>query len=278
MLDQLKTGRQCSCHFRWLINFRTRRMVRRAGFGPLACAWLLATSLPSISRSLACTYLTPERSSKMSPSDSSPAGFGMAVFFRVACVAALTPTTHAVIPQHNVNNRRESAFASPPGSLRTASIAQRGWCYTGRRSSTTPAAAGVRPHPTRPLSRRGRHGHTCSHHNNGGAIMLTATSSDRADTAAQQTTATTATVTSVDSPAAAVLAAHGMRKGDWEALIRAGEVMSLKEGELLMSQGDSYDEPGDRLIYLTVSGGFGLEIQGKPAARIQVGDFVGEGV
>lgn len=90
-------------------------------------------------------------------------------------------------------------------------------------------------------------------------------------------TASIARSTAWDSPAAAVLAAHGMLEDDWEALIRVGEVISLVEGQLLMSQGDSYDEPGDREVYLTVSGEFRLEVRGKPVARLQVGDFVGEG-
>ena len=226
-------------------------------------------------RDLDCVLDAREHSSKMTPSDNSPTGFGMAVILRVACIAALTPTSNALLPQNNVNSCRESAFASPPGSLRIISVARRGSCYTSRRTPTTPTAPRVRPYSTRSSSRRHRHGHSCSDRYRGGTSMIAATtSSDEAPAGAQQTTAT---ATSIDSPAAAVLAAHGMRRGDWEAFIRAGEVEFLKEGELLISQGDSYDEPGDRKVYLIVSGVLRLEVRGKPVARLQVGDFVGEG-
>lgn len=246
----------------WISDYSNSPQLQRRRGAPC-----LLPGASHISRPRVHVLDAGERSSKMSPSDSSPTGFGMAVFLRVACVVALTPTTHAVYPQNNVNTRRESAFtSSPPGSLRALSIAKRGWCHTSRTSSTTPTAAGVRPHATRPLSRRHSHGRACSYHNGGGAVMMSAT------------TSASATATSVDSPAAAVLATHGMRRGDWEALVRAGEVVTLKEGALLMSQGESYDEPEDRKVYLIVSGGFRLEVRGKAVARVQVGDFVGEGV
>lgn len=82
----------------------------------------------------------------------------------------------------------------------------------------------------------------------------------------------------VDSPAAAGLVAQGIESPEWESLLRAGEVLSLKEGELLMSEGDSYDNPGDREVYLMLSGVCRLAVQESPVAMISAGDFVGEGL
>lgn len=81
----------------------------------------------------------------------------------------------------------------------------------------------------------------------------------------------------LDSPAGAGLAREGITPQEWTALLEAGEVASLKQGQLLMSQGDIYQQPGDREVYLLLSGECRIEVQGKPVGRIATGDFVGEG-
>lgn len=81
----------------------------------------------------------------------------------------------------------------------------------------------------------------------------------------------------LDSPAGAGLAAEGITPQEWKALLEAGEVASLRQGQLLMSQGDIYQQPGDREVYLLLSGECRIEVQGKPVGRIAAGDFVGEG-
>lgn len=81
----------------------------------------------------------------------------------------------------------------------------------------------------------------------------------------------------LDSPAGAGLAKEGITEREWEALLKVGEVVSLKGSELLISQGDTYDEPGDRQLYLLLDGECRIEVKGKPVASIAPGDFVGEG-
>ncbi|CAN0169411.1 unnamed protein product, partial [Ectocarpus fasciculatus] len=80
----------------------------------------------------------------------------------------------------------------------------------------------------------------------------------------------------LDSPAGAGLAKQGITEREWKALLKVGEVVSLKGSELLISQGDTYDEPGDRQLYLLLEGECRIEVKGKPVAFIAPGDFVGE--
>ncbi|CAM9677289.1 unnamed protein product [Ectocarpus sp. 12 AP-2014] len=80
----------------------------------------------------------------------------------------------------------------------------------------------------------------------------------------------------LDSPAGAGLAKEGISEREWAALLKVGEVVSLKGSELLISQGDTYDEPGDRQLYLLLEGECRIEVKGKPVASIAPGDFVGE--
>lgn len=82
----------------------------------------------------------------------------------------------------------------------------------------------------------------------------------------------------LNSPAGAALAAEGINQKEWEALLEAGEVASLGKAQLLISQGDTYDHPGDRELYLLLRGELQIEVQGKPVGRIGTGDFVGEGM
>lgn len=81
----------------------------------------------------------------------------------------------------------------------------------------------------------------------------------------------------VDSAAASKLVKHGITKQGWEALLSLGEESTLREGELLMVQGDQPKNVEDREVYLLLSGECRLEVRGSEVARLLPGDFVGEG-
>lgn len=100
-------------------------------------------------------------------------------------------------------------------------------------------------------------------------------------TDATTTTTTFAAPTSIafplDSPAAGTLVEQGIRREGWEALLAVGELLDFKEGELLMSEGDTPELPDDREVYLLLSGECRLEVRGAPVAKLLAGEFVGEG-
>lgn len=109
---------------------------------------------------------------------------------------------------------------------------------------------------------------------------------DGAGVAAAKTTtgATTTTVAAptsisfpVDSPAARKLVEQGISQEGWEALLAVGEVLSYREGELLMSEGDTPEVTDDREVYLLLRGECRLEVRGSPVAKLLAGEFVGEG-
>ncbi|CAM9496956.1 unnamed protein product [Pylaiella littoralis] len=114
-------------------------------------------------------------------------------------------------------------------------------------------------------------------------MMMMMSATNRASAAGPETAAepnkgedTTGLLPPLDSAAGAGLAGEGITPQEWKALLEAGEVASLEQGQLLMSQGDIYEQPGDREVYLLLSGECRIEVQGKPAGRIATGDFVGE--
>lgn len=81
----------------------------------------------------------------------------------------------------------------------------------------------------------------------------------------------------VDSPAAGKLVEQGISREGWEALLAVGEVLYFKEGELLVSEGDTPEVPDDREVYLLLSGECRLEVRGAPVAKLLAGEFAGEG-
>lgn len=197
----------------------------------------------------------------------------MTFLLRAACVAALTPTGHTALSRRDVSNHRESAFVPPARTLPIRSGISTKPSWTGTNGDYSTASNTVAcPRSHQPSPRGCRRGRTC-HFPGGGLTMMVTTSGDRAGTQAED-----AIFRSIESPAAAELAAKGMRQDEWEALLATGEVLSLREGELLMSEGDSYDEPDQREVYLVVGGELRLEVQGKSVARLKPGEFVGEGV
>lgn len=84
-------------------------------------------------------------------------------------------------------------------------------------------------------------------------------------------------IKNLSAPAAAKLEEKGMTQKDWNALLDVGDVVSLQGGELLMSQGDVYEEPEERELYLVLSGECRLEVSDGAVARLLPGDFIGEG-
>lgn len=100
-------------------------------------------------------------------------------------------------------------------------------------------------------------------------------------TAAAATTTAAPPTTSVefpvDSPAAGKLAEQGIRREEWEALLAVGEVVDFREGELIVSEGDTPEIPEDREVYLLLRGQCRLEVRGSPVAKLLAGEFVGEG-
>lgn len=81
----------------------------------------------------------------------------------------------------------------------------------------------------------------------------------------------------IDSPAGAALANEGLKPREWAALLKEGELMSLQQEELLISQGDIYENPGDREVYLLLDGECRIEVKGQAVGEMGPGEFVGEG-
>lgn len=82
---------------------------------------------------------------------------------------------------------------------------------------------------------------------------------------------------SLDSPAGAALAGEGLKPAAWKALLEAGELVSLEREKLLISQGDIYENPDDREVYLLLQGECRIEVRGKDVGKMGPGEFVGEG-
>lgn len=82
----------------------------------------------------------------------------------------------------------------------------------------------------------------------------------------------------LDSAAGAALANEGLKPQEWRALLEAGELISLDEEQLLISQGDIYENPDDREVYLLLGGECRIEVRGKDVGKMGAGEFVGEGV
>lgn len=89
--------------------------------------------------------------------------------------------------------------------------------------------------------------------------------------------ATTDAVPALDSPAGAALASEGLKPQEWKALLEAGELISLEKEKLLISQGDVYENPDDREVYLLLQGECRIEVKGKGVGQMGPGEFVGEG-
>lgn len=88
---------------------------------------------------------------------------------------------------------------------------------------------------------------------------------------------TAASLPGLDSPAGAALASEGLKPQEWTALLKAGELISLEQEQLLISQGDVYENPEDREVYLLLQGECRIEVRGKGVGQIGPGEFVGEG-
>lgn len=89
--------------------------------------------------------------------------------------------------------------------------------------------------------------------------------------------ATTEALPGLDSPAGVALAGEGLKPQDWKALLEAGELISLKPEQLLISQGDVFENPDDREVYLLLEGECRIEVKGKGVGQMGPGEFVGEG-
>lgn len=89
--------------------------------------------------------------------------------------------------------------------------------------------------------------------------------------------ATTDALPALDSPAGEVLAREGLKPKEWKALLEAGELVSLEQEQLLISQGDVYENPDDREVYLLLQGECRIEVKGKVVGQMGPGEFVGEG-
>ncbi len=87
----------------------------------------------------------------------------------------------------------------------------------------------------------------------------------------------TQTLPPLDSPAGARLKEEGVTQRDWAALLEAGGVDTLREGQLLISQGDVYEDPENREVYLLLQGECQIEVRGRPVGKMGPGEFVGEG-
>ena len=94
---------------------------------------------------------------------------------------------------------------------------------------------------------------------------------------AKMMVSTTEPLPALDSPAGAALAGEGLKPQEWKALLETGELISLEQEQLLISQGDVYENPDDREVYLLLQGECRIEVQGKGVGQMGPGEFVGEG-
>lgn len=112
----------------------------------------------------------------------------------------------------------------------------------------------------------------------GGALRMVITPrSEGVSAATDATKYNLASAYPLESPAGSKLVGHGIRKEEWEALLAAGDEVSLREGELLVSQGDQPEDSDKREVFLLLSGQCRLEVRGAEVALLLPGDFVGEG-
>lgn len=198
---------------------------------------------------------------------------GMVILSHVACLAALAPVAQASFKPRIYIQRPDAAFAILPrqfanNSPTTVSGVKRGRSRGNQQCATTAEL---------PLPRRsppfGDHGYLKAVYRRPGCgrlgMMATKTSSEQAGAQTGYT--------SFSSPAAERLADKGMHHEEWERLLSVGEVVSLRDGQLLISVGDSFDEPEDREVYLLLSGECQLEVRDRPTGKLLPGDFVGEG-
>lgn len=103
------------------------------------------------------------------------------------------------------------------------------------------------------------------------------TSSKGSRNAVEITQDNVASLFPLDSPAASRIAPHGITSKEWERLLRAGQVVYLRQGELLVCEGDLPPAADDREVFLLLTGECRGEVRGAEVARILPGDFVGEG-
>lgn len=96
--------------------------------------------------------------------------------------------------------------------------------------------------------------------------------------AAMVTPENVATLFPVDSEAASRLAEYGITGEEWEKLLEAGEVVGLKQGELVVFEGERPSSDDDREVFLLLSGECRGEVRGDEVARVLPGEFVGEGM
>lgn len=87
-----------------------------------------------------------------------------------------------------------------------------------------------------------------------------------------------ATLFPIDSKAASRVGEYGITGEEWERLLKAGEVVLLKEGQLVVCEGEQPSSGDDREVFLLLGGECRGEVRGDQFARILPGDFVGEGI